>query len=42
MPKRSPSEHQKRIRFLTGFIIFLIMVATALMFWFANRGIAVH
>ena len=42
MPKRSASAHQKRIRFLTGLIIVLIMVFTGLIFWFANRGFAAH
>jgi hypothetical protein len=39
---RTPSDHQKRIRFLTGLSFFIIIVVTILVFWFANRGIAPH
>jgi len=34
--KRNPSDHQKRIRFLTGLSIFLIIVATIILFLIAN------
>jgi len=42
MPKRTPSDHQKRIRFLTGLIIVIVMVATVLIFWIANQGLSLH
>jgi hypothetical protein len=42
MSKRAPSPHQKRIRFLTGLTVFIVMVLTGLLFWFANRGFASH
>jgi len=38
--KRSLSDHQKRIRFFTGFFLFIIAAVTFLIYWFANRNIA--
>jgi hypothetical protein len=41
--KRSPSAHQKQIRFFIGLFVFLIIVVTALIFWLTNRPVfAVH
>jgi len=40
--KRNPSPHQKQIRFLTGLTLFIIILLTILIFWFANRGVAAH
>jgi hypothetical protein len=41
--KRSPSAHQKQIRFFTGLFLFIIIVATTLIFWFLNRtGFTAH
>ena len=42
MPKRSLSPHQKRVRFFTGFFLFIIIAMTAVVFWFANRGLSDH
>lgn len=43
MPKRSLSPHQKRIRYFTGWLVFIIIVVTFFAFWFANsRGLTVH
>jgi hypothetical protein len=36
--KQSPSAHQKQIRFWTGLCIFVISLATALIFWLANQS----
>jgi hypothetical protein len=35
-PKRSPSDHQRRIRFLTGLFLFLIILATIGLFLLIN------
>jgi hypothetical protein len=41
--KRNPSAHQRQIRFFTGLFLFIIIVATTLIFWFLNRtGFAAH
>ena len=40
--KRNPSLHQKRIRFLTGLSILIVVCLTALVFWLANRGFGAH
>jgi hypothetical protein len=37
MAKRAPSEHQKRIRFLTGLSIFIIVALTVLLLLAVNR-----
>jgi hypothetical protein len=37
MSKRAPSPHQKRIRFLTGLALSIIIVATIGLFLLANR-----
>lgn len=42
MERREPSEHQKRIQFLTWMFVVIIMVATGLIFWVANRGFGDH
>jgi hypothetical protein len=34
---RRPSAHQKRIRFFIGFLICLIIVLTAGLFWLLNQ-----
>jgi hypothetical protein len=35
-PKRSPSDHQKRIRFLTGLFLVLIILVTIGLFLLIN------
>jgi hypothetical protein len=35
-PKRSPSDHEKRIRFLTGLSLFVIVLATIGLFLLIN------
>jgi hypothetical protein len=36
--KRNLSEHQKRIRFLTGLSIFMVFAFMVTIFWIANRS----
>lgn len=36
-PKRSPSPHQKQMRFFTILFITLTALVLALVFWFVNR-----
>jgi hypothetical protein len=43
MPKRAPSEHQKRIRFLTGLFLFIVIAVTIGLFLLINRSsLAAH
>ncbi|HTX22751.1 MAG TPA: hypothetical protein VMD27_12960 [Candidatus Aquilonibacter sp.] len=34
--KRNLSAHQKQIRFLTGLLLVIVIVATILIFWLVN------
>ncbi len=36
-PKRTPSDHQKRIRFLTGLSIVMVIIVMTGMFLLINR-----
>jgi hypothetical protein len=38
MARRALSEHQKRIRFLTGLFIFIIVALTVLLLLVVNRA----